>query len=91
MKRLIHKWDPREGKYRPYVVLGKWNVSVHEEDMNRVVNCAGCGQRLAFGDAYTSLQIHTPGGLGYAVCRKCHVKEMQTETEKEEEGEKEKK
>lgn len=79
MKRMLQKWDPRRRTYLPYMIPGNWNVSIFEWDLETVVTCAGCGQRLSFGDSYTSRQIHTTAGIGYAVCRKCYDREWNEE------------
>jgi hypothetical protein len=40
--------------------------------MGAIVNCACCGKRLPFGECYTSREIHTGLGFGYAVCGDCY-------------------
>lgn len=54
-----------------------WDVRSYSEDMDAMVNCAGCGYRLPFGEMYTSLAIHAlPSGFGYGVCEICHEAEI---------------
>lgn len=79
MKRMLQKWSPARKTYLPYMIPGNWKVSTYETNMAAVVNCAACGQRLSFGDSYTSRQIHTPVGMGFAVCGKCYEREWEEE------------
>ena len=51
--------------------------SYYEADMSTVVNCAQCGKELVYADSYTSLEVQTPLGFGYAVCADCYEKEWQ--------------
>lgn len=34
--------------------------------------CPNCGKKVTFGSCYTSKEIHTPHGFGYAVCENCY-------------------
>jgi hypothetical protein len=45
--------------------------------MSTLINCAECGEEIAFGDAYTSRMIHTGPGIGYGVCKHCYGKEWE--------------
>ena len=69
--RLI-KWNNKTKEYEPYEVPNDWNVKTYCEDMSAIVNCACCGKRLPFGKCYTSREIHTGLGFGYAVCENCY-------------------
>jgi hypothetical protein len=40
--------------------------------MDEPCNCALCGREMTYGEGYTSLQVHTPTGFGYTVCKDCH-------------------
>ena len=72
----LRKWDERKRAYEPYDVPDEWHVTTIETDMATRVNCAQCGREITFGEAYTSLQVHSPIGFGYAVCEECyHLKE----------------
>lgn len=62
----IQKWNSKTRKYEEY--RPDWDVTLYSEDMDIIVNCAGCGQKLKFGDTCTSQQIHNEMGLGYPVC-----------------------
>jgi hypothetical protein len=39
------------------------------------------GKKVTFGSCYTSKEIHTPGGFGYAVCGECYATERIKEEE----------
>lgn len=49
--------------------------------MDKIVACAQCGRKMLFGDGYTSRQIHTRQGFGYAVCEQCYDKEWKEKEE----------
>ena len=76
--RVLSKWNYVNGEYVPHFVPDEWKVSIYEDDMDTIVNCASCGKELPFGEAYTSMEIHTAGGFGYAVCEECYVTEIRT-------------
>lgn len=72
---ILRKWDYRTHTYKPYEIPDNWKPSVYESDMEAIVDCPHCGRRLFYGDGYTSLEIHTNGGMGYTVCGDCYKKE----------------
>lgn len=37
-----------------------------------MVSCAQCGRIFRFGEMYTSREVHTAYGFGYAVCAECY-------------------
>lgn len=65
------------------VRAGKYNTKLHkyedvllpdecrtyEEDMEKMVPCAQCGRLHKYGEMYTSREVHTAYGFGFAVCR----------------------
>lgn len=54
----------------------EWNVT-GLAPMNRLINCAGCGKLLTFGETYTSLeQTDDSGAFGLGVCGNCYTKEL---------------
>lgn len=69
---ILRRWSESEHRYMPYVVPDDWHVSTYETDMSAPVNCCQCGRELPYGECYTSLQVHTPVGMGYAVCGDCY-------------------
>lgn len=68
------KWNFEKSKYEIYE-LPK-SASMYEKDMDKIVSCAECGSKLAYGDTYTSRRIHTNTGMGYMVCKKCYDEEL---------------
>ncbi|KGF09693.1 hypothetical protein HMPREF1635_02070 [Clostridiales bacterium S5-A14a] len=67
------KWDYKTRKYYDYDLPEE--ACLYSDDMDKVIACPQCGRKMLFGDGYTSRQIHTEHGLGYAVCEQCHVKD----------------
>lgn len=70
--RCGQKWEPYNRKYRLYILPEK------------VIACAGCGKPVKFGDAYTSLEIHTEAGIGFSVCPRCYIAEIERAKDAEE-------
>lgn len=81
MAKLAMKWDPAKREYKDYEIPDE---SVVYAGMDEIIECAQCGKHVLFGDCYTSDQIHTTIGFGYAVCEKCYEKELREERETEE-------
>lgn len=73
----LKKWNYESHDYEPHRVPDDWHVSLFESDMDRIVNCASCGNALTFGEAYTSMEIQNHMGFGYGVCEKCYEEEWQ--------------
>ena len=69
---ILRKWSEARHVYEPYEVPDGWRVSTYETDMETMVNCCQCGRALPFGECYTSMQVHTQVGIGYAVCGDCY-------------------
>lgn len=45
--------------------------------LHEMINCAGCGRRIEFGQCYTSLERMSDNGLwGLAVCPNCYDGEI---------------
>ena len=54
-----------------------WNIVVSTTDMDLELNCASCGQKVSFGDTYTSFEQTTDNGFfGLPVCPDCYNKEL---------------
>ena len=77
----LNRWNYDKQIYEPYDVPDNWNVKSYGFDMNEIVNCPHCGNEVTFGSCYTSKEIHTPHGFGYAVCEKCYDAERTRENE----------
>lgn len=73
------KWDFKTKEYYEYELPE--HACLLSDDMIKVIACAECGRKMLFGDGYTSKQIHTELGFGYAVCEKCYEKEWKEEQE----------
>lgn len=70
---LAKKWNFSKVEYEDYELTE--GATTYSSDMDEIVSCAQCGKKVLFGESYTSRQIHTPRGFGYAVCEKCYEKE----------------
>lgn len=79
--KMLRRWNYDEQVYEPYEVPDDWNVKSYSENMDEIVNCPHCGQKVTFGSCYTSKEIHTAGGFGYAVCDECYATERIKEEE----------
>lgn len=69
---FLNRWNYETQEYDPYGVPDDWNVKSYSDDMDEIVNCPHCGRKVTFGSCYTSKEIHTAGGFGYAVCESCY-------------------
>lgn len=76
------KWNPKTREYYDYDLPE--GACLYSDDMDKVIACARCGEKMRFGDAYTSRQIHTKYGFRYAVCEKCYEKEWEEWREEQE-------
>ena len=78
-KKRSVKWIPAKHEYEPYDLLD--GSTCYEQDLAKVVRCAQCGRALLYGDSYTSLEVHTQTGFGYAVCYACYRAEVKRQKE----------
>ena len=69
----MKKWNYDTHTYDDYV--GYPGAKSYSDDMNEIVQCAGCGKDIKYGMTYTSMEIHTNLGLGYGVCKDCYSAE----------------
>ena len=76
----VQKWDFINHVYEPYDIPDHYHTPLYTNDMEEIVNCAGCGTRIKYGQCYTSMTIHNNAGLGYPVCYKCYLKELRIRT-----------
>lgn len=76
---FLNRWNYEKQEYDPYGVPDDWNVKSYSDDMDEIVNCPHCGKEVTYGSCYTSREIHTPHGFGYAVCEKCYKEECTRE------------
>ena len=75
----LKKWNWKTREYDPYEIPDDWNVKTYSNDMDEIINCPHCGRKIAFGDCYTSREIHTKHGFGYSVCGDCYAREWERE------------
>lgn len=75
----IRKFNWKTRKYEKYDAPEGIRLALYCSDMNEIVNCAQCFKSISFGDSYTSREVHTNIGLGYAVCEECYDKEWNRE------------
>lgn len=74
-------WDFEAKKYSDGEIPD--GSTAYKSDLDEVVPCASCGTPDRYGWMYTSRRIHTAFGLGYAVCGKCHERELADESGEE--------
>lgn len=75
----VRRWNFKTREYEPYEIPDDWKIKTFCVDMDEIINCPHCGRELAFGDSYTSREIHTKHGIGYSVCAECYAKEWERE------------
>ena len=74
--RTIPRYNRLLHQYVDVKIPDDWYVSIFEQDMDKLVNCANCGKEIRYGNGYTSQEYHeTVFGLGYIVCKKCSDEE----------------
>ena len=79
----IQKWNPDRHCYEPHPYPGEWNVGFFSTDLDEFINCAQCGKKLPYGDAFTSRELYNGSGMfGMAICPKCHEAEWKREKER---------
>ncbi len=83
---IIRKWDHKKRKYEDHIVPDDWKIAIFRSEMSDIVQCAHCGKPLPYGDCYTSRELHTWKGMGFAVCEECY----EAEWKRAKEGRKEK-
>ena len=76
---IAQKWDYESRTYHPYTIPAGWRITAGGYGLNEICQCAQCGKKLPFGDCYTSREIHTRMGMGFAVCEQCYEQEWERE------------
>lgn len=71
---MAQKFSEEEKRYYPYVLPE--GALLYSDDMLEQTACAQCAEKHAYGFMFTSRQIHTQKGMGYAVCAECYLQEM---------------
>lgn len=77
----LRKWSYKDHKYHKHYMPATGKYLTYGADMEEIVNCAQCGKELKLGETYTSLEVHTKGGIGYGVCEECYEKEQKRKLE----------
>jgi superfamily II helicase len=78
---ILKKWNWKKKIYEPVEISNNLKVSSYESDMNTIINCPHCSQKIRYGESYTSREFHNDLGLGYGVCEKCYEEEINREKE----------
>lgn len=78
---MLQKWDFNKHEYLPFEVPDDREVVLYSPNMERPIDCTGCGKHMTYGKGYTSRTIHTQAGLGYPVCDECYEIEWKDERE----------
>lgn len=73
---MLQRWNYSTKSYEPFEVPDD-RKAVISADAKEIINCACCGREIPYYLSYTSLEIHTSGGIGYAVCDYCHRSEIE--------------
>lgn len=75
MAKILNRWNHQKRDYEPFEVPDDRRCRTLCFDMDEIVDCASCGTSLPYGRMYTSHEIHTEHGMGYAVCEECYCEE----------------
>ena len=63
--RTIPRYNRLLHQYVDVKIPDDWYVSIFEQDMDKLVKCAQCGQEIRYGKGYTSQEYHeTVFGFG---------------------------
>lgn len=76
---LLRKWNYEKRTYTPYEIPDnkELNIKLYSNDMDEIVNCPRCLNKVRYGETYTSLEFHNNFGLGFPVCKECYQKEWE--------------
>ena len=75
--KFLQRWDYDLHKYIPFVVPNECVFKIYSNNMDDIINCCQCFKEMKFVEGYTSMEVHTGAGFGYAVCEKCHDEEWE--------------
>lgn len=79
MGRVIGKWNFLKHEYEPVTIPDDWVIAQIRPSLNDRINCASCGAKIKYGDAYDSRVLHDDLGLAYCVCEECLIREIKVE------------
>lgn len=75
--KFLQRWDYDLHKYIPFVVPNECVFKIYSNNMDDIINCCQCFKEMKFAEGYTSMEVHTGAGFGYAVCEKCYDEEWE--------------
>lgn len=81
-KTGVGKYNYKTKEYDSY--LPPDNAVTYMTDMEAIIDCAECGEKVVAGDTYTSFVIHREPGWGYMVCKDCYDHEWKERRKHEE-------
>jgi hypothetical protein len=79
----VQQWNFLSREYEPVTFPDDRVPVLYVEDLNTVIDCAGCARRVTAGDCFTSLVLHNSTGFGYMVCEQCYERETAMKAEYE--------
>lgn len=68
---VIRKWNENKMDYDVVTIPDSWNVPLHCDNMDEIVNCVNCGRKMKYGDGFTSKRYYNVAGKSYSECREC--------------------
>lgn len=72
----LDRWDYTKQTYIPYKIPDNWITTLYTNDMDKEINCMGCGRIIKYGNSFCSLEIHG-NGFGFPVCQRCYKEELE--------------
>ena len=79
MSRVIRKWNFWKHEYESVTIPNDWVIAQIRPSLDDRINCASCGTKIKYGDAYDSRVLHDDLGLAYSVCKECLIREIKVE------------
>ena len=79
MARVIGKWNFWTHEYESVTIPNDWVIAQIRPSLDDLINCAACGTKIKYGDAYGSRVLHDDLGLSYCICDKCYTNEVRVE------------
>ena len=66
----VRKYNTKIHKYEAALIPDE--CTTYEDDYEKLAACAQCGRMFKYGEMYTSREVHTAHGFGFAVCAECY-------------------
>lgn len=67
----MKRWNPETQEYEAHERYP--GALLYSNMMDAPCQCANCGKDMEYGDGYTSFEIQSDQGMGYAVCEACYL------------------